>query len=1242
MVYKLPQINLQELARQKKEGVLKWSKTPTPNILSGSPVARPDQKPQTLLTLKQPLLTGTAQKLEEIKTRLPQKVTPAPVPTQTGYVPLTKEQFQKARAAGFTPEKIIEMEKKRKEQSVPVEPKKSFSEKVDKFWADLTAKGMSWAIRWTGNILWTATKWVGWVWEKIGQWLDLVTPWDQSGFGKWVREMGTNIWNRLKAGAEETAKDFEAMQAKYSSQWSINQESAAAKIGWFIWETIPAMYSGWAAAKWIIGTSAKLLPKIARWGIEWYAIDVASGSETPWVGTIAGAVLPWVWAGVAKLWWELWLKWLLKFGAKKKVAKQIADEVGESASKIDIYKWMKDRGITKKFADEDAMANRLYEHSKQAKNAVDDITKTLSEKWATIKADQNVLGWLAKVIEKKGGSQSAEEIVKLNRANALLAKANKTGNLTLQEANEAKRLIDDSLDLYTFQWDVRMKNVDNANLRAGIRKSIEDIAKKFWVNIRDYNKEISIARTLADGITDKQMSNELVDRLWDFGMKTASRWVIGNIIAPFWHETKTDYLLNGIAGFVIWGTVNKAVWNRRLVNFASNVMTSFSGAEKNIIKEYFKNKKMTPQAEKVIVKLADKMDEAYKQLPPWEQRLLLSPPKWELQAPKGNALPMPKVPEWANYPKTDIIAESNRGINFWNVKTTVPETSILPKVQSKNSILEQATKPQAEVSKVVKKSASKDIKNPDIISQITKKQTVPAKPVGTVKTLDKLTKEARKYDTLEDFVKAVKNDILDDWPLSKVINDYKKAGGKDVVLKDFYLDANKPPTKSPLPLSQKTDVVETIAKEAKNNPIISDIAKTGKAEGTVVHKADIEILPSDVKVYDESRLTWAKRIAPDRVPHQQMTPEEWIQWIINDKMKTAKKNHDAFSSIISDIDTLKQRYGDKMPTRIQAEKWNFPNLKEDRNKWDYIERNSSWAKTFDEAKATVTRRAEYWKGNMEKPDYYKESSTNEYIDLVKKDISKGYRYPDAVLDYKPEFRKAITARERYEKWLNTSFWVDDPRIVFDEVDKIWAGMKRQDGKAILPEQKQEIIKWVIDFSDALWLDMKKVAKDDRWVYAHLNGKNPFLMKDVSGLYRPWKDGISISVWWAETFDKLDKFWRPVKDAEWKIIKEKVHTTMAHELWHAIDYKVNKKLIEPKTIEDLRFLMNKDTDAFRENPKYYRKSEEIVARMIEQFVAEAKWQNIRSQTAQWSKEIFDSKVKPAVEKAIKEYYSDFLK
>lgn len=398
----------------------------------------------------------------------------------------------------------------------------------------------------------------------------------------------------------------------------------------------------------------------------------------------------------------------------------------------------------------------------------------------------------------------------------------------------------------------------------------------------------------------------------------------------------------------------------------------------------------------------------------------------------------------------------------------------------------------------------------------------------------------------------------------------------------------------------------------------------------------VEILPDDVSIYDEAKKTWAKRISPDRVAHQQLTPEEWIQRIIDKKTKNAQRNYDAFSNYRKQILELKDKYWEKFPTRLQAEKLWIKTYSEDRTIWDQIQRNLVWQKTgnFDNAAATMKRKMEHRKYVLDKNDYFNETSKKEYIDSVRSDISRWYQYPKEVIDYDKSFSVAVDSRARYQKWLDTSFSVDDSRIVFDDKDKIWAWMKRQDWKIITEENKADIVEWITDFADTLWLDMKKLAENERWVYVHLNGKNPFLMKKTAGLYRKSWDNISISVWWSESYDTV----------EWgeKVVK-KVKTTMSHELWHAIDYQTDNKLFSSSELYSRKYDMNTPPAWWIWN-KYWRSDKEITARMIEQYVAiEKQWlTNYYDKPAYWNKQIYNNSIKPAVEEAIKKHFSEYMK
>ncbi len=401
-------------------------------------------------------------------------------------------------------------------------------------------------------------------------------------------------------------------------------------------------------------------------------------------------------------------------------------------------------------------------------------------------------------------------------------------------------------------------------------------------------------------------------------------------------------------------------------------------------------------------------------------------------------------------------------------------------------------------------------------------------------------------------------------------------------------------------------------------------------------KEQFETLPKEVNLEEESKLVGAKRIAPDRVIHQQLTPEDAMK-----KMKAEER--ELFSEMLQILD--------KHPYGIRASKGvfkQFDSISEKLTKGTATDAETKWhkkvgdrieyARTTEEVKKRLKDKNLFRRsGAREKIHEYIEGITNEsikekYIELVKGDISRGYRYPEEVLNFDKGFKTAVNNRERYEKGLRTSFSADDERIIFEDKDIIGAGMKRQDGKELTFEQKTEIKESVVDFANALGLDMKKLAKDDRWVYVHLNNKNPFLMKATAGLYRRAKNSVSISVGGREVFEKM---------VDGKKVKEYINPTMAHELGHALDFKAGNKLFEDNLIRNRRYDYNPTDEFAPRGVGYYRRATEIVARMIEQYVSVSKGSKaFYDRQGYWKKEIFENEIKPAVEEAIKKHYSEF--
>ena len=405
--------------------------------------------------------------------------------------------------------------------------------------------------------------------------------------------------------------------------------------------------------------------------------------------------------------------------------------------------------------------------------------------------------------------------------------------------------------------------------------------------------------------------------------------------------------------------------------------------------------------------------------------------------------------------------------------------------------------------------------------------------------------------------------------------------------------------------------------------------KTEKVEEP--KEVENNILPEDVSISDEAKRTGAKRISPDRIAHQQLTPEQGIESLVEKVKKNSGKNSESWIKVADKVQILIDKYGESMPMRTESNLKKYPNLSDDLYNYSQLKKNAFKPKNLADMKDQFIKNSERSKWTSEREKDYRTRVNKQYIELVKEDISRGYKFPEAVLNYDKSFKTAVDNRERYEKGLRTSFSSDDTRIVFDSVDKIGAGMKRQDGKPITEYQKKEIIDGVIDFSNMMKLDMKELAKDDRWVYVHLSGTNPFLMSGIAGLYRTRKDNISISVGGREFF---------YKTVDGKKVKEYINPTMAHELGHAIDYKVNRKLIDPSLIYKLKYNYNEGDFMYLEE-KYYRDSAEVVARMVEEYVSVSRGgEDHYTRPGYWNKEIFDRDIKPAIEETLDKNFSEY--
>ena len=204
-------------------------------------------------------------------------------------------------------------------------------------------------------------------------------------------------------------------------------------------------------------------------------------------------------------------------------------------------------------------------------------------------------------------------------------------------------------------------------------------------------------------------------------------------------------------------------------------------------------------------------------------------------------------------------------------------------------------------------------------------------------------------------------------------------------------------------------------------------------------ETDYETLPKTISVEEEAEKAWPKRIAPDRVKRQQETYDEGLNNV---------------------KDILKQS-----PVKIYE-----LGFKSDRSKaaQDMLAERRR-IRELPESEAEVQ---------------WNELARGIYEDLVVKDISKWYRYPEDVTSKFPkaQMKKAVDARARYEKWLFTSFSSKDTRANYQYRDEIWAWIKSQDWKPVTQAQMEEIVEWVRSFGKVFGLDMKKFAEDNGIIY----------------------------------------------------------------------------------------------------------------------------------------------------------------
>jgi ppGpp synthetase/RelA/SpoT-type nucleotidyltranferase/SAM-dependent methyltransferase len=159
---------------------------------------------------------------------------------------------------------------------------------------------------------------------------------------------------------------------------------------------------------------------------------------------------------------------------------------------------------------------------------------------------------------------------------------------------------------------------------------------------------------------------------------------------------------------------------------------------------------------------------------------------------------------------------------------------------------------------------------------------------------------------------------------------------------------------------------------------------------------------------------------------------------------------------------------------------------------------------------------------------------SQYQRIVKTAISKGKPVPREVIAQSADFRTAMGARARYEKAWRTSFANVSSAVDARMVETRGYKVKRQDGHAIMQDQRDEIAQGVSEVEEALG-PLADLFRQTALTIAHTSGKHPFL-KTAAGLYQTGEVTISTGI------AGLDK--RPIP-------------VLAHELGHWLDFEAGR-------------------------------------------------------------------------------------
>lgn len=273
-------------------------------------------------------------------------------------------------------------------------------------------------------------------------------------------------------------------------------------------------------------------------------------------------------------------------------------------------------------------------------------------------------------------------------------------------------------------------------------------------------------------------------------------------------------------------------------------------------------------------------------------------------------------------------------------------------------------------------------------------------------------------------------------------------------------------------------------------------------------------------------------------------------------------------------------------------------------------------------------------------EFNKKTIHESYVNEVKTAIKKGKPVPFDVIKQYPEFTKAQTARERYNKGKHTSF--ANVSIAVDDSKKEMHGVKikLQNGKEMNDKRADQIIATLSQFQSAVG-DITRIMRKENLTVAHTSDKHPFL-STYAGLYHPNNKTVTMGMEgvaaheYTHFIDETAKEHKSEKDYDYGLLAQaKLAWNSGAKQATSLSTRKNKEQL--KDARELRVHLG----------SYWYRPEEIFARLGEQYTAyknrgltwkEQHYTNepfeYYTQTpAYWSEEEFD-KLIPAFEIELK--------